>query len=336
MHAESTASATAGLSRRSMLAGAAAVAGTAATLSASAASGAQAAEAGPAGAAAAPSAADRITEQPDRTGGHARATVFKNVRPYGAQHPSTSRSSTASSPPVPTPRGAKVVDCKGRIALPTLVDAHIHPDKTAWGEPWVTRNPASSIAEYTEEDVKLYHALRTPLKKRAERLMGHAVAQGTRAMRAHVDVAPAYDLVGVEGVGSARRALRHALDVEIVAFPQHGVVRTPGTKELLEEAARTGAIDRVGGIDPIGFDEALDEHLDIVFGIADRHGVGVDVHLHERADTGMESLRGIIARTKALSLQGKGDGQSRLLCARPALSVNSTVLRPSWRTQGSR
>ncbi|MGQ4446636.1 cytosine deaminase, partial [Streptomyces griseus] len=87
MHAESTASPAAGLSRRSMLAGAAVVAGTAATLSASAASEARAAEARPAGTATAPAAADRITEQPDRTGGHARATVFKNVRPYGAKRP---------------------------------------------------------------------------------------------------------------------------------------------------------------------------------------------------------------------------------------------------------
>ncbi|NEE52988.1 cytosine deaminase, partial [Streptomyces sp. SID8455] len=147
--------------------------------------------------------------------------------------------------------------------------------------------------------------LRTPLKERAQRLMGHAVTRGTRAMRAHVDVAPAYGLAGVEGVGAARRALRHALDVEIVAFPQHGVVRAPGTRELLEEAVRTGAVDRVGGIDPIGFDEALDEQLDVVFSIADRHGAGVDIHLHERAGTGLESLRAIIARTRALSLQGK-------------------------------
>lgn len=205
----------------------------------------------------------------------------------------------------PAPHGAEVVDCGGRIALPTLVDAHIHPDKTAWGEPWVSRNPAGSIAEYAEEDVKLYHALRTPLKERAERLMGHAVTRGTRAMRAHADVAPAFDLAGVEGVGSARRNLRHALDVEIVAFPQHGVIRTPGTRELLEEAARTGAVDRIGGIDPIGFDEALDEQLDVVFGLADRHGVGVDIQLHERAATGLKSLRAIIARTRALSLQGK-------------------------------
>ncbi|WP_407704709.1 amidohydrolase family protein [Streptomyces microflavus] len=233
------------------------------------------------------------------------ATVFRNVRPYGAEKPQDLTVVDGVFTDSPAPSGARVVDGEGRIALPTLVDAHIHPDKTAWGEPWVTRNPASSIAGYTAEDVKLHHALRTPLKERAQRLMGHAATRGTRAMRAHVDVAPAYGLAGVEGVGAARRALRHALDVEIVAFPQHGVVRAPGTRELLEEAVRTGAVDRVGGIDPIGFDEALDEQLDVVFSIADRHGVGVDIHLHERAGTGLESLRAIIARTRALSLQGK-------------------------------
>lgn len=233
------------------------------------------------------------------------ATVFRNVRPYGAEKPEDLTVVDGVFTDSPAPSGARVVDGEGRIALPTLVDAHIHPDKTAWGEPWVTRNPASSIAGYTAEDVKLHHSLRTPLKERAQRLMGHAVTRGTRAMRAHVDVAPGYGLAGVEGVGAARRALRHALDVEIVAFPQHGVVRTPGTRELLEEAVRTGAVDRVGGIDPIGFDEALDEQLDVVFSIADRHGVGVDIHLHERAGTGLESLRAIIARTRALSLQGE-------------------------------
>ncbi|MBK3586057.1 amidohydrolase family protein, partial [Streptomyces sp. MBT57] len=87
--------------------------------------------------------------------------------------------------------------------------------------------------------------------------------------------------------------------------PRRARAAGPGTRELLEEAVRTGAVDRVGGIDPIGFDEALDEQLDVVFSIADRHGAGVDIHLHERAGTGLESLRAIIARTRALSLQGK-------------------------------
>ncbi|MGW1217639.1 amidohydrolase family protein [Streptomyces californicus] len=237
--------------------------------------------------------------------GPAPATVFRTVRPYGARRPVDLTVIDGVVTAEPAPHGAEVVDCGGGIALPTLVDAHIHPDKTAWGEPWASRKPASSLAEYTAEDVRLYRALETPVGERAERLMRHAVTRGTRAMRAHVDVAPVYGLEGVEGVGSAREALRHALDVEIVAFPQHGVVRTPGTRELLEEAARSGAVDRVGGIDPAGFDGALDEQLDIVFGIADRHGVGVDIHLHERAATGLASLRAVIDRTRALSLQGR-------------------------------
>lgn len=90
-----------------------------------------------------------------------------------------------------------------------------------------------------------------------------------------------------------------------MAFPQHGVIRTPGTAELLEEAARTGAIDPIGGIDPIGFDQALDEQLDLVFDIADRHGIGVDIHLHDRGEKGIKAMRGIIDRTRALSLTGK-------------------------------
>ncbi|WP_435854426.1 amidohydrolase [Streptomyces subrutilus] len=299
MYARSTTSPVPAHSRRGMLA-AAALAGTTGALTP-----ADTAAAAPPPAAPDASPADRITEQPRHGGADPRATVFKNVRPYGAKRPVDLTVIDGAVSAGPPPRGARTVDCKGRIALPTLVDAHIHPDKTSWGEPWVTRNPAATIAEFTAEDAKLYHALRTPLKVRAERLMGHAVTRGTRAMRAHVDVAPAYGLEGVEGVGAARTALRHALDVEIVAFPQHGVVRAPGTRELLEEAARTGAIDRVGGIDPTGFDEALDEQLDIVFGIADRHGVGLDIHLHERAATGVRSLRAIIDRTRALSLQGK-------------------------------
>ncbi|NDZ91908.1 amidohydrolase family protein, partial [Streptomyces sp. SID10115] len=136
-------------------------------------------------------------------------------------------------------------------------------------------------------------------------LMAHAVTRGTRAMRAHADVAPAYDLAGLEGVAHARDRLRHALDVQIVAFPQHGVVRTPGTAELLEEAARSGLVDFVGGIDPISFDHAMDEQLDLVFGLADRHGVGVDIHLHDRDEKGTKVLRSIIDRTRALSLRGK-------------------------------
>lgn len=274
------------LSRRGMLAGAAALAGTGAALPSGAASAA----------AGSPDSGER-----HRT----RAVVFRDVRPLGARKAVDLTVVDGRISDRPASRGADVVEGGGRIALPSLVDAHIHPDKTTWGGPWVTRKPASGIADYAAQDVELFKSQARPVGERAHGLMAHAVTRGTRAMRAHADVAPAYDLACLEGVAHARDRLRHALDVQIVAFPQHGVVRAPGTAELLEEAARTGLVDFVGGIDPISFDHAMDEQLDLVFGLADRHGVGVDIHLHDRDEKGTEVLRAIIDRTRALSLRGK-------------------------------
>ncbi|MEU6623854.1 amidohydrolase [Streptomyces litmocidini] len=281
-------------SRRTMLAGAAALAG---------ATAAAAVTAGAAQAVAAPTAAGAAA--PARAGRRDRTVVFRNVRPFGAAKPTDLVVVDGRISDGPAPHGAKVVDGGGRIALPSLVDAHIHPDKTTWGGSWVSRRPASGIADYVAQDVELFRSQRRPVAERAYGLMSHAVAHGTRGMRAHADVAPAYGLAGVEGVAEARERLRHALDVQIVAFPQHGVIRTPGTAALLEKAAREGVIDMIGGIDPIGFDQALDEQLDVVFGIADRHGVGVDIHLHDRGEKGMRAMRGIVERTRALSLAGK-------------------------------
>ncbi|MFJ5036404.1 amidohydrolase family protein [Streptomyces parvulus] len=233
------------------------------------------------------------------------AAVFRDVRVPGRSGTVdlTVRDGRVSDGPAP--RGAEVVDGGGRLVLPALVDAHIHPDKTSWGGAWVSREPASGIAEYCEQDVELYHSQRRPVGERAYGLMAHAVTRGTRAMRAHADVAPAYGLAGVEGVAEARERLKGALDVQIVAFPQHGVVRTPGTAELLATAAREGLVDLIGGIDPISFDQAPEEQLDLVFDLADRHGVGVDIHLHDRDEKGTRVLRGIIDRTRSLSLRGR-------------------------------
>ncbi|SDJ43452.1 amidohydrolase [Streptomyces indicus] len=276
------------VSRRNVLAGAAALAG-AATV-----------------AGGVPAQAD---EHPGRGDGHGvhdgKAVVFRDVRPFGTGRSVDLVVENGRISDRPAPRGAKVVEGRGRAVLPSLIDAHIHPDKTTWGGKWVTRKPANSIADYVAQDVELFNSQTRSVAERAYGLMGHAVARGTRAMRAHADVAPAYDLAGVEGLGTAREKLKHALDVQIVAFPQHGVIRTPGTKELLEEAARTGAVDFIGGIDPGGFDQAPVEQLDVLFAIADRHGVGLDIHLHDRGERGLAALRGIIERTRALSLHGK-------------------------------
>ncbi|MFE0025019.1 amidohydrolase [Amycolatopsis sp. NPDC059021] len=234
-------------------------------------------------------------------------TVFAGVRPFGADPVDLLVTDGVITGQVPAGQGtgARIIDGGGRVALPTMVDAHIHPDKTAWGQPWVSRRAAAGIAELAQADAELFRALPTPVGERAHGLLAHAAAHGTRAVRAHADVAPDFGLAALAGVAQAREKLAGVLDVHTVAFPQHGVRRAPGTAELLAEAARSGLADFVGGIDPIGFDDDLAGQLDLLFGLADRHGVGIDLHLHDRERAGLDVVAEVIDRTRALSLGGK-------------------------------
>ncbi|WP_419999916.1 amidohydrolase [Streptomyces boninensis] len=279
------------LSRRGVITGAGAAAA-AASLGATAfgSTGAQAADDKPGKA------------QDTRTG---KAVVFRNVRPFGAEKAVDLVVIDGRISDKEAPKGAKIVDGGGRVALPSLIDAHIHPDKTTWGSDWISRKPANGIADYIKQDVEVFRSQKRSVGERAYGLMAHAVTRGTRGMRAHADVAPAYGLAGVEGVAEAGERLSDALDLQIVAFPQHGVAKAPGTDKLLEAAAKSGAVDFIGGLDPISFDNALDEQLDLLFNLADKYGVGVDIHLHDRDANGTKVMDGIIKRTRALSLRGK-------------------------------
>jgi Amidohydrolase family len=92
--------------------------------------------------------------------------------------------------------------------------------------------------------------------------------------------------------------------VQIVAFPQSGVMRCPGVLDLLDAAVRNAA-DLVGGIDPLEIDRDPKGQLDGIFAIAARHDVGLDIHLHEPGEMGLFNVQEICARTKALGLGGK-------------------------------
>ena len=123
-------------------------------------------------------------------------------------------------------------------------------------------------------------------------------------MRSHVDVDAEVGLRHFETIVAARDAHREKVSVQIVAFPQSGILTSPGTADLLEEAVRAGA-DLVGGLDPAGHDGDAAGHLDIVFGIAERHGVGIDIHLHDGGMQGISEIEEIARRTKAIGLGGK-------------------------------
>ena len=205
------------------------------------------------------------------------------------------------------PEGAAVVDGRGHLAVPGLVDAHAHLDKTLWGLPWRPHSAGAGLAELIANE----HCGRAELAargitvaQRAASLLEAYVAAGTSHIRSHVDVDTVAGLDSLHGVMEARDAFADRVQVELVAFPQSGLLVRPGTAELLEAAVRAGA-DLVGGLDPAGFDRRPAEHLDAVFAIAGRHGCGLDIHLHEGGELGAFTIDLIIERTRALGLAGR-------------------------------
>jgi cytosine deaminase len=205
------------------------------------------------------------------------------------------------------PEGAAVVDGQGQLALPGLVDAHAHLDKTLWGLPWRPHTAGEGLAALIDNEHRGRAELRrrgVTVAQRAAGLLDTYIAAGTSHIRSHVDVDTVAGLDSLEGVMEARDAFADRVTIELVAFPQSGLLVRPGTAELLEAAVRAGA-DLVGGLDPAGFDQRPVEHLDTIFATAGRHGCGLDIHLHDGGELGAFTIDLILERTRALGLAGR-------------------------------
>lgn len=194
----------------------------------------------------------------------------------------------------------------GALLAPAFVDGHIHLDKVFAGLPWrphvVRDSLAGRIAAEREALAEVDAQL--PIADRAELLVRQVAALGTGHLRTHADVDTRHGLSRIEALLEARERCRDLATIQIVAFPQSGVLADPGTAELLDAAVRAGA-DVVGGLDPAGFDGDVEGQLGVVFDVAERHGVRVDVHLHDAGTLGAFELRRIAHHTERRGLHGR-------------------------------
>lgn len=196
------------------------------------------------------------------------------------------------------------IDLGGRLLCTGFVDGHIHLDKTMLGLPWQPHRPGDTVVARIAEEKRALHGLALPTVERAAALVRQAVAHGTTRMRCHVDVDPQVGLGNLHAVLEVRQRFAHAVDIQIVAFPQSGVLAAPGTADLLDAAIADGA-NLVGGLDPAGIDGDLDGQLDAVFGCAARRGVGIDIHLHDGGSLGAFELRRIAGYARERSMAGQ-------------------------------
>jgi cytosine/adenosine deaminase-related metal-dependent hydrolase len=232
--------------------------------------------------------------------------LVRNVRPMGGAPTDMLIEGTriAAIGAVPDSPDVTLLEGAGRLLLPAFVEGHTHLDKTLWGMGWWRNEVGPGLIDRIETERAERRRLRPDPLVQSRGLAQAFLARGTTRIRSHADVDTEIGTTHSDALVALREELRGTMDIQVVAFPQSGLLIRPGTLALLEQALRNGA-DILGGLDPSGIDRDPVGHLDAIFGLADKHGVPLDIHLHEPGELGAFALDLIIERTRALGMQGR-------------------------------
>lgn len=183
----------------------------------------------------------------------------------------------------------QVIDGKGNVLLPPFVDSHVHLDATLtagqpeWNESGTLfdgiRIWSERKQDLTKEDVK----------KRARKTIENMVGHGIQHVRSHVDVTDP-QLIAAQSLLELREELKDQIDLQLVAFPQEGILSYPHGRELMEQAVKEG-LDVVGGIPHFEFTTEYGwQSVHFLMALADKYDRLVDVHCDEIDDPASRNL----------------------------------------------
>ena len=201
----------------------------------------------------------------------------------------------------------ETLDAGGQLVTPPFVDAHFHMDATlSYGLPRV--NQSGTLLE----GIALWGELKPLLTQEAlvERALIYcdwAVAKGLLAIRTHVDVCDPR-LLAVDALLEVKQRVAPYLDMQLVAFPQDGILRAPGALENLKRALDKG-VDVVGGIPH--FERTYEQgtaSVKLLCELAAERGLLVDMHCDESDDPLSRHIETLTAETQRLGLQGRVTG----------------------------
>ncbi|MFY9512816.1 MAG: amidohydrolase family protein [Rubrivivax sp.] len=213
----------------------------------------------------------------------------------------------AVGPQLSAPEGVPVIDAEGWLLSPPFVDAHFHMDATlSYGLPRV--NASGTLLE----GIALWGELKPQLTQQAlvDRALQYcdwAVAKGLLAIRSHVDVCDDR-LLAVEALLQVKQQVKPYLDLQLVAFPQDGVLRAPGALANLKRALDRG-VDVVGGIPH--FERTMAdgaESVRLLCELAADRGLPVDMHCDESDDPHSRHVETLAFHTQRLGLHGRVTG----------------------------
>ncbi len=201
----------------------------------------------------------------------------------------------------------KIIDAEGCFVTAPFVDAHFHLDSVlARGRPRINRS--GTLLEGIEIWGELKPALTVEdFHARAMEFCRWSIARGTLGLRSHVDITDAR-LLAVEALLDVRETMKPFMDIQLVAFPQDGFLRSAGSRDNLERALDMG-VDVVGGIPH--FERTMSEGAESVrqlMRIAADRGLLVDMHCDESDDPLSRHIETLSAETCHLGMEGRVAG----------------------------
>src|SRR5499427_3513343 len=211
---------------------------------------------------------------------------------------------SAVGPKLPA-QTASEIDARGNLVLSGLFNLHYHADKCLLGE-IMRPNVSGTLPEAIEitNDLKRKYDP-TEVAGRAVRTIKQGVINGTTFFRLFCDVGTIGGLRAARGLLLARDQMKEYCTVQVVAFPQEGIVRDPGAAELMEEAIKEGC-DIVGGLPWYEYSDAdARAHIDICFEIAKRHDLDIHMLVDDTDDANSRSLEYLALKTMREGFRGR-------------------------------
>ena len=183
-----------------------------------------------------------------------------------------------------------VINGCGSLALPGVKDAHIHLDKTYYGGPWTAAEENKTVLDMIAIEKQLLPKQIPFLEQRAKAILDLILSKGTTRIFNHCNVDRTIGTRHFECIQSLlSQDYFSKISYETAAFPQHGLLRDDAVS-LMKDVLQMGC-HAVGGLDPNAVDRELEKSLDMTFQLALDYKKSIDLHLHERNDTGKKTLK---------------------------------------------
>jgi len=191
----------------------------------------------------------------------------------------------------------KTIDAQGNLVTPTFIDPHLHLDKALIREV-VRANQSGTLAESIEIiwNKKKNYTI-SDIVERGSKVIKWGILNGTTFFRSHADVDTIGGLIPLKGILELKKKFEGIVDIQIVAFPQEGILKDPGTEKLMRQAMKLGA-DVVGGMPYNEYtDDDSKKHIDICFEIAKEFDKDIDMHVDEDDSPNARTLQYLAAKT---------------------------------------